>query len=74
MFADTGQEVIQCGLQLAWGFPPRSKLMLRKVFDPALVPQPLFRQNLFMLKLKWQFVLNRLWQIVRCMFMSGSNN
>ena len=74
MFADTGQEVIQCGLQLAWGFPPRSKLTLRKVFHPAVVPQPLFRQNLLMLKLMWQFVLNRVWQIIRCMFMSGSNN
>ena len=50
MFADTGQEVIQCQLQLAWGFPPRSKLTLRKVFHPAVVPQPLFRQNLMMLK------------------------
>ena len=74
MFADTDQEVIQCWLQLTWGFPPRSKLTLRKVFHPAVVPQPLFRQNLLMLKLMWQFVLNRVWQIVRCMFMSGSNN
>ena len=74
MFADTGQDVIQCGLQLAWGFPPRSKLTLRKVFHPAFVPQPLFRQNLLMLKLMWQFVLNRAWQIARCMFISGSNN
>ena len=72
MFADTGQEVIQCRLQLAWGFPPRSKLMLRKVFHPAVVPQPLFRQNLLTLKLMWQFVLNRAWQMVRFMFMSGS--
>ena len=71
MFADTGQEVIQCRLQLAWGFPPRSKLMLRKVFQLA---QPLFRQNLLMLKLMWQLVLNRMWKILRCMFMSGSNN
>ena len=68
MFADT---VIECLVQLAWGFPPRSKLMLRKVFQLA---QPLFRQNLLMLKLMWQLVLNRMWQIVRCMFMSGSNN
>ena len=74
MLADTGQDVIQCRLQLAWGFPPRSKLTLRKVFHPAVVPQPLFRQNLLMLKLMWQFVLNRVWQIIRCMFMSGSNN
>ena len=72
MFADTGQEVIQCRLQLAWGFPPRSKLTLRKVFHPAVVPQPLFRQNLLTLKLMWQFVLNRAWQMVRFMFMSGS--
>ena len=41
---------------------------------PAVVPQPLFRPNLLMLKLMWQFVLNRVWQIVRCTFMSGSNN
>ena len=74
MFADTGQEVIECGVQLAWGFPPRSKLTLRKVCHLAVVPQPLFRQNLLMLKLMWQFVLNRVWQIFRCMFMSGSNN
>ena len=68
MFADT---VIECLVQQAWGFPPRSTLMLRKVFQLA---QPLFRQNLLMLKLMWQLVLNRMWQIVRCMFMSGSNN
>ena len=74
MFADTGQEVIECGVQLAWGFPPRSKLTLRKVCHPAVVPQSLFRQNLLMLKLMWQFVLNRVWQIFRYMFMSGSNN
>ena len=53
MFADTGQKVIECGVQLAWGFPSRSKLTLRKVFHPAVVPQPLFRQNLLMLKLTW---------------------
>ena len=41
---------------------------------PAVVSQPLFRPNLFMLKLMWQFVLNRVWQIIRCMFMSGSSN
>ena len=73
MFADTGQEVIQCRLHLAWGFPPRSKLTLRKVFHPAVVPQHLFRQNLLISKLMWQFVLNRVWQITRCMIMSGSN-
>ena len=75
MFADTGQEVIECVLvQLAWGFPPRSKLMLRKVFHPAVVPLPLFRQNLLMFKIMLQFVLNRVWQIVRSMFMGSSNN
>ena len=71
VFADTGQEVIECVVQWAWGFPPRSKW---KVFLPAVVPQPLSRQNLLMLKLMWQFVLNRVWQIVRCMFMSRSSN
>ena len=45
MFAET---VIECLVRLAWGFPPRSKLMLRKVFQLA---QPLFSQNLLMLKL-----------------------
>ena len=68
IFADTGQEVIECGVLLGaswhWG----------RFFHPAVVPQPLFRQTLLMLKLMWQFVLNRVWQIVRCMFMSGSNN
>ena len=57
-----------------WVTAPRSKLTLRNVFHPAVVSQPLFRQNFFMWKLMWQFVLNRVWQIIRCMFMSGSNN
>ena len=43
MFANTGQEVIKCVVGLAWGFPPRSKWMLRKVFYPAVVPQVVFR-------------------------------
>ena len=43
MFANAGQEVIECVVQLAWGFPPRSKLTFRKVFQPAVVPQLLFR-------------------------------
>ena len=71
VFADTGQEVIECVVQWAWVFLPRSKW---KVFYPAVVPQPLSRQNPLMLKFMRQFVLNRVWQIVRCMFMSGSNN
>ena len=74
MVADTGQDVTECVVQLAWGFPPRSKWMFRKIFHPAVVLQPLFRQTLLMLKLMWQFILNRVWQIVRCMFMSGSNS
>ena len=44
----------------------------RKVFHPTVVPQPLFRRNLLILKLMWQFVLNRVEQIFICMFMSGS--
>ena len=51
-------------VRLPWGFPPRSKWTLRKVFHPAPIQ----------VKLMWQFVLNRVWHIVRCMFMSGSNN
>ena len=43
MFANTGQEVIKCVVGLAWGFPPRSKWMLRKAFYRAVVPQALFR-------------------------------
>ena len=74
MVADTGKDFTECVVQLAWGFPPRSKWMFRKIFHPAVVPQHLFRQNLLMLKLMWQFVLNRVWQIVRCMFTSGYNN
>ena len=46
--------------------------MMRWVFNPAVVPHPLFGQSLLMLKLMMQFVLNRVWQIVRCMFMSGN--
>ena len=76
MVADTctGQDDTECVVLLAWGFPPRSKWMFRKIFHPAVVPQPLFRQNLLMLKLMRQFVLNRVWQIIRCMVMSGSSN
>jgi len=43
MFANIGQKVIECAVQLAWCFPPRSKLTFRKVFHPAVVPQLLFR-------------------------------
>ena len=43
MFAITGQEVVECVVQLTWGFPPRSKLTFRKVFQPGAVPQLLFR-------------------------------
>ena len=77
MVADTctGQDVTECVVLLAWGFPPRGKWMFTKIFHPAVVPQRLFRQNLLKLKLIRQFVLNsRVWQIIRCMVMSGSSN
>ena len=74
MVADTGQDFIECVAQLACSFPPRSKWMFRKIFHPADASQCLFRQNLLRLKLMWQFVLNRVWQIVRSMFMSGSKS
>ena len=32
----------ECGVQLAWGFPPRSKWTYGEVFHPAVVPQPPF--------------------------------
>ena len=35
----------ECGVQLAWGFPPRSKWTYGEVFHPAVVPQPPFTQN-----------------------------
>ena len=35
MFADTGQDVTECVVQLAWVFPPRIKLTLRKAFSPC---------------------------------------
>ena len=37
----------ECGVQLAWGFPPRSKWTYREVFHPAVVPQPPFNQFFF---------------------------
>ena len=46
----------------------------RKILHPTVVSQPLFRRNLLILKLMWQFVVNRVEQIFRCMFMSGSND
>ena len=35
---------------------------------------PLFRLNILMFILMLQFVLNRVGQMFRCMFMSGSNS
>ena len=32
----------ECGVQLAWGFPPKSKWTYGEVFHPAVVPQPPF--------------------------------
>ena len=32
----------ECGVQLARGFPPRSKWTYGEVFHPAVVPQPPF--------------------------------
>ena len=42
MNSDPAREVFECGVQLARGFPPRSKWMYREVFHPAVVPQPPF--------------------------------
>ena len=39
---DPAREVFECGVQLARGFPPRSKWTYEEVFHPAVVPQPPF--------------------------------
>ena len=35
----------ECGVQLAWSSPPRSKWTYGEVFHPAVVPQPPFTQH-----------------------------
>ena len=35
----------ECGVQLARGFPPKSKWTYGEVFHPAVVPQPPFNLN-----------------------------
>ena len=42
MNSDPAREVFECGVQLARGFPPRSKWRYGEVFHPAVVPQPPF--------------------------------
>ena len=60
---------------LGFSSQEHNELMLRKVFHLAVVPHPLFRLNLLMLTLMWQFVLNRVWQIVRCcLWVARDNN
>ena len=51
--------------------PPTSwkQFVLQEVSNPTVVPQLLFMQNLLILKLMWQFVLNRVEQSF-----SGSND
>ena len=41
-YSDPAREVFECGVQLARGFPPRSKWTYREVFHPAVVPKPPF--------------------------------
>ena len=38
---------VEYGVQLAWGFPPRSKWTYGEVFHPAVVPQPHFSMIAF---------------------------
>ena len=38
---------VEYGVQLAWGFPPRSKWTYGEVFHPAVVPQPHFSLIVF---------------------------
>ena len=42
MNSDPAREVFECGVQLARGFPPRSKWTYGEVFHPAVVLQPPF--------------------------------
>ena len=53
--SDPAREVIECGVQLARGFPPRSKWTYGEVFHPAVVPQPPFSSNLTIHSI-WQFI------------------
>jgi len=46
LFFGQAREAFECGVQLAWGFPPRSKWTYGEVFHPAVVPQPPFRLNI----------------------------
>ena len=66
----------RCEVQLVWGFLPKNKFFYGKVFYPTVAPQPLFRWNLFNVEiiLMLQFVLNKVGQIFRWMFMSGASN
>ena len=50
-------------VQLLCSFPLKSKLFYGKVFYPTVVPKPLFKWKLLMLKLMLQFVLNRVGQM-----------
>jgi len=43
------REAFEHGVQLAWGFPPRSKWTYGEVFHPAVVPQPLFTLAAYLL-------------------------
>ena len=52
MNSDPAREVFECGVQLARGFPPRSKWTYGEVFHPAVVPQPPFNLAIGLL---WNF-------------------
>ena len=43
------REAFEHGVQLAWGFPPRGKWTYGEVFHPAVVPQPPFRFEIYMI-------------------------
>ena len=43
------REAFEHGVQLARGFPPRGKWTYGEVFHPAVVPQPLFRFEIYMI-------------------------
>ena len=55
-------------------FSLRRSFSTGRFFTPLLFHNPYSGEIFLMLKLMLQFVLNKVGQIFRCMFMSGANN
>ena len=48
----------ECGVQLAWGFPPRSKWTYGEVFHPAVVPQPPFTLHFLNMRIELKYYIS----------------